>query len=95
MVSVGEQQRREVFFSGHVQGVGFRYTVRGLAAGFAVAGFVRNLTDGRVQAVVEGERGEIDRFLRAIHQEMDHYIAGVQETIGAASGQFEGFGIKF
>ena len=51
-------ERRVVHYSGRVQGVGFRYTVRTLATRFAVTGFVRNLADGRVQLVVEGGPGE-------------------------------------
>ena len=47
-------QRRKVHFRGRVQGVGFRYTVRGVASGFAVTGYVKNLPDGRVLVVAEG-----------------------------------------
>ena len=46
----------EVFFSGRVQGVGFRYTTMQVAKEFEVAGQVRNLTDGRVQLEVDGAR---------------------------------------
>jgi acylphosphatase len=45
-------QRREVHYSGHVQGVGFRYTTRSIARGYEVTGFVQNLEDGRVSRVV-------------------------------------------
>jgi acylphosphatase len=65
-VAESEQQRCEVFYAGRVQGVGFRYTVRSLAAGFHVTGFVRNLSDGRVHLVVEGKPTEIKQFLDAI-----------------------------
>jgi acylphosphatase len=55
--------RREVFYSGRVQGVGFRWTVRHIAQSHAVTGFVKNLEDGRVQLVVEGATAELDRLL--------------------------------
>jgi len=71
------RERRRVVFSGRVQGVGFRFTCRSLARGFDVAGFVRNLADGRVELVAEGEPSELDAFLQAIHREMDGYIRGV------------------
>ena len=45
---------KRVLFQGHVQGVGFRYATHGLAQRFAVAGYVRNLADGRVELVAEG-----------------------------------------
>ena len=54
--------RLQVYFSGHVQGVGFRYTVQRLALGFDVTGWVKNLSDGRVEMLVEGERGELEAF---------------------------------
>ena len=57
-----------VFFRGHVQGVGFRYTCRILAKGFSVTGYVKNLDDGRVEMVVEGEGPETENFLQAIDQ---------------------------
>jgi acylphosphatase len=67
--------RRRILFSGRVQGVGFRATCHTLARGFDVAGHVRNLPDGRVELVVEGERSEIDAFVTAIQREMSRYIA--------------------
>ena len=55
--------RRRVHFSGRVQGVGFRYTCQSIARGFDVGGYVRNLPDGRVEPLAEGEPGELDNFL--------------------------------
>jgi acylphosphatase len=52
-------ERVTVFYSGRVQGVGFRVTVRQIARGFDVTGAVRNLFDGRVELVAEGEKGEV------------------------------------
>jgi acylphosphatase len=67
-------ERRRVLFSGRVQGVGFRATSRWLAGGFNVAGYVRNLPDGRVEVLVEGEPDELDRFLEAINDELGPFI---------------------
>ena len=53
------RKRAQVFYSGRVQGVGFRYSAREVACGCEVTGFVRNLPDGRVELVVEGEEAEI------------------------------------
>jgi acylphosphatase len=57
---------RQVFYEGRVQGVGFRYTVRRIATGFDIAGWVRNLPDGRVELLAAGEPGEVTAFLQAI-----------------------------
>ena len=63
MADTHDRQRCEIYYSGRVQGVGFRYTVRSIAGRFAVTGFVKNLRDGRVQLVAEGLAEEIQRFL--------------------------------
>lgn len=87
-------ERREVYYSGRVQGVGFRYTVRSLAARFRVTGFVRNLPDGGVQLVAEGPPAEIEGLLAAVRQTMGRYVADAQETTAEASGRFERFEIR-
>jgi len=58
----------QVFYEGRVQGVGFRWTVRHIAKGFDVTGWVRNLIDGRVELQVSGEEAEVRAFLDAIAQ---------------------------
>jgi acylphosphatase len=88
------RQQREVYYAGRVQGVGFRFTVRSLAAGFDVTGFVRNLPDGRVHLVVEGDAAEIEGFLDAVRTEMAYYIGETQETIQPVTGRFSMFGIR-
>lgn len=88
-------QRREVLYSGTVQGVGFRYTARMLAMRFAVRGFVKNLRGGEVQLVVEGEPDEVQRFLDAVRAEMGHYIAHAEEKTCPATGRFAGFEVRF
>ena len=55
-----------IFYSGSVQGVGFRYTAKAVASGFEVTGTVRNLSDGRVELVAEGVRDELEAFRQAI-----------------------------
>jgi acylphosphatase len=71
------RERRRVWFSGRVQGVGFRYTCRTLARGFNVAGFVRNLPDGRVELLAEADPTELDNFLTAIQREMSPFIMDI------------------
>ena len=86
---------REVYFEGLVQGVGFRYTTRRIAARFRVTGYVRNLPDGRVLLVAEGPPEELDRFLAAVRSAMGRYIEDVHETVRPATGQFRDFGIRY
>ncbi len=89
-----EAQRREVFFSGNVQGVGFRQTTATLAEKFAVTGFVKNLPDGRVQLIVEGQPKEIEAFLGAIRKERAENIRKTEEKTSPATGEFQGFEIR-
>jgi acylphosphatase len=58
----------QVFYEGHVQGVGFRWTVRDAAKSFDVTGWVRNLPDGRVELQATGEEDEVRAFLNRIAQ---------------------------
>ena len=57
-----------VLYEGYVQGVGFRFTTKRIAHGYEVAGWVRNLADGRVELQVSGENDEVAAFLRAIRE---------------------------
>jgi acylphosphatase len=65
-------------FSGHVQGVGFRYQVREAAKGFNVTGYVKNLADGRVLMEAEGETTEVDGFLADIQDKLKDYIRNTE-----------------
>ena len=56
-------QRRRVVVQGHVQGVFFRETLRRRAGAAGVSGWVRNRSDGRVEAVLEGERQAVERLV--------------------------------
>lgn len=83
-----------VLYSGHVQGVGFRYTVRTVASGYEVTGTVRNLTDGRVELVAEGTRDELDAFRQGIRDAgLAHFIRDEAVTWGTAQGGMRGFEI--
>ena len=88
-------QRRHILFAGEVQGVGFRYTTRTVASRHAVAGFVRNLSDGRVELVVEGGPAELDAFLKDLGSRMEQYIRDTQTDRQPATGEFDGFEIRF
>jgi acylphosphatase len=83
-----------VFFSGHVQGVGFRYSVLQIAREYDVAGFVSNLADGRVQLEVEGAEPDIASFVEAVQEKMHGYVRKVERSAKRRPAQFSGFVIK-
>jgi acylphosphatase len=87
-------EQREVWYTGHVQGVGFRYTTLAIARRFAVTGFVRNLADGRVHMLAEGASDELDGFLLEISSRMGHFVRDVQEERRPATGQYRSFDIR-
>lgn len=89
-------KRMQIFFSGTVQGVGFRFTAERLARRFSVSGFVRNLDDGRVEVTAEGEEAVLEDFLTAIRGSgMKDYIRDVEAHWSNAQGTFKGFGIAY
>ncbi|MES2308403.1 MAG: acylphosphatase [Verrucomicrobiota bacterium] len=61
-------KRLEAYFTGTVQGVGFRYTAQQVAAGYDLMGTVRNLVDGRVELFLEGEESEIQAYLAELDE---------------------------
>ena len=80
------RSRMQIIYSGHVQGVGFRYTVKSVASGFEVTGTVRNLPDGGVELIAEGAKDELDAFRQAIRESgLDHFIRDEAVTWGEAN----------
>lgn len=83
-----------VYFSGRVQGVGFRYTVLQIAKEYDVAGYVRNLVDGRVQLEAEGRPDEVAAFVDSIGERMHSYVRKVERSAEKRPAQFSGFAIR-
>lgn len=86
--------RKRCHFTGRVQGVGFRYTVRNIALQYNVAGYVRNLPDGRVELVMEGPDQEMDHLVGDVADRMSGYIREVDQTLLPATGEFNHFSIR-
>jgi acylphosphatase len=89
-----QNERWEILFSGHVQGVGFRFQTFKLAQEYTVTGWVANLPNGQVQLVVEGSRGQIRQFIDRIQSRMSDNIRSVETTKSDPTGVFEGFEIR-
>lgn len=83
-----------VFFTGHVQGVGFRYSTLQVAKEFEVTGYVSNLADGRVQLEVEGRKADVQDFIVAVEEKMHGYIRKTERSGKSRAPQFTGFTIR-
>jgi acylphosphatase len=86
--------RTTVYYTGHVQGVGFRYTAHSIARGHDITGYVHNLPDGRVELVAEGNRHETDAFLREVRERLATHIRDERRDVGPATGEFNAFEIR-
>jgi acylphosphatase len=85
----------EVFVSGDVQGVGYRFFTQRVAEELKLSGWVRNLPDGRVQAEVEGPRARVEELLARLRVGPRlSSVTDVAVTWKAASGSARGFLVK-
>jgi len=91
---MGNVHHELIWFSGHVQGVGFRYSTLQVAKEFEVSGFVQNLNDGRVLVEAEGEKPEIDRFVKAVEERMHGHVRKTERRSEKRDPQFTGFLIR-
>lgn len=90
------KRRMHAIFCGRVQGVGFRYTVCHLAGSFDVTGYVRNLRDGNVELIAEGNEQVLVDFLRSIRRSLlCRYIVRDSVAWEPATGEYDSFGISY
>ena len=84
-----ELEAWHLHFEGHVQGVGFRYTCRMIAESLGVGGWVRNLSDGRVEALITGEPGRLRQFVEQLFRAQAGRIVDMKKSIGKADPEAE------
>jgi len=90
------EARVHVFYSGRVQGVGFRYTAERMALELGLTGCVKNLHDGRVELICEGPKLDIERLLTQIKEgQMGSHIRQADCSWETPSGKFKEFCIEF
>ena len=82
-----------VFYTGTVQGIGFRYTIVTLAQKLNLCGWVRNLPDGRVEMVAEGAEETVEKLCQIIEEHFAGYIRNKEKTWNPHSGEFKSFEI--
>ena len=88
--------RVHITISGHVQGVFFRDKTQRQAIARGVTGWVRNLPDGRVEAVFEGDEKAVQQVVFWCHQGPPNaYVTGVESHAEAPTGEFSSFSIRY
>ena len=90
----GKPVARMVYYSGKVQGVGFRAIAVDIARDYPVTGWVKNLADGRVQLLVEGPKESVDAFLKAVRTRWKDNIEKEDVQEKSASGKYKKFEIE-
>ncbi len=88
--------RVHVYIGGTVQGVFFRYHTQEMAKRVGVSGWVRNLRDGRVEAVFEGERKDVDRMVEFCRKgPPSANVKHVEVKPEGYKGEFSGFEVRY
>lgn len=88
--------RIHLFYSGYVQGVGFRFSVKRIALSLGLKGWVKNLRNGNVEIVAQGEKNSLEDFVNQIRKSsLKRYIKNVEINWEEASGEFNNFEIRF
>ena len=83
------------YYSGRVQGIGFRFTAQAIAQDLGLSGWVKNLPDGRVELVGEGKEEQLHIILDRIDKEFSSYVREKQVSWMPATGEFNSFEIRF
>ncbi|RKY42654.1 MAG: acylphosphatase [Candidatus Makaraimicrobium thalassicum] len=93
--AMAQMQRIHVLYTGTVQGVGFRFTAERIALRLGITGFVKNRSDGNVEAVCEGDRQQLEAFLKGMSENMYGYIGDSRVDWEPPRGEFSSFEIRF
>ena len=84
-----------IYYTGSVQGVGFRFTAEYIANDLGLTGWVKNLRDGGVEVVAEGDEAKLNEFLGRIKKRMGDYVDDAKVEWREATGEFTNFDIAF
>ncbi len=89
------KESAHISFSGRVQGVGFRWTCRSIASRYNIKGWVKNLSDGRVELLLQADPKKIAAFLEDLREEFKGYILGEETQWSKPDKDYRDFEIRF
>lgn len=84
-----------MFYSGKVQGVGFRMNAQYISHRLGITGWVKNLPNGQVEIIAEADEERINSFLQEMKQSFSVYIENVDITWEEPTNEFTVFGVRF
>lgn len=90
-----ERIAKQVVFRGRVQGVGFRYTTQRIARRYDLTGYVKNLPDGTVQALLQGTKANVQACIDEIQDAFGGYVRDLQSVDQPVNPQYHDFRITF
>ena len=90
-----EKVQKHIYISGRVQGVGFRAFTRSQAAVLDIDGWVKNLADGRVEAVIEGEKNKVKQMIKKLKKGPSFARVDDFEVKDQEVDKFDSFEIRF
>ena len=95
-MSENQKYRLHAFLKGNVQGVGFRYFTRQTAQENNLTGWVRNLRDGRVEVMAEGEHEDLNQFLVRLRKgPISADVNNIDYEFNEAQGEFNTFRVRY
>jgi len=96
MIKIIMMKRAEIYVEGVVQRVGFRYFAKKVARELGVKGFVKNLPDGRVYIVAEGDENQLEKFLCAVRGGPSlAVVRNIRVIERSATGEFNDFVVAY
>ena len=92
---MNKPMRVHVLYSGHVQGIGFRFTARAIAHELEITGWIKNRNDSRVEIIAEQQEEVLKQFLTRLQHSFSRYIQDVDVSWQPSTGEFNGFTVEF
>lgn len=88
--------KKHIFISGRVQGVGFRHFTRKNAESLGVTGWVKNLSDGRVEAVFQGDEEQVDKLIQKCKKgPKSSYVKDIEVNKETGDKDYDEFSVEF
>ena len=86
--------RKQITYSGNVQGVGFRWKVLQISKLYSITGYVQNLANGKVELLTEGQENHVEEMIKKVASELKNYWITQEHEDKPGESHFENFSIR-